>query len=61
MRREGRRLAKLLTHGDCFEPGPVPFGAWLMRVAHNAAVDHLRRGSCASSALARAIVDHLVR
>lgn len=26
-----------------YEPRGVPFGAWLFRVAHNAAVDHARR------------------
>lgn len=36
-------FAKLLTQLDRFEPGAVPFGAWIMRVAHNAAIDHLRR------------------
>jgi|1186.fasta_scaffold46470_2 RNA polymerase sigma-70 factor (ECF subfamily) len=35
-------FAKLLTRFDRFEPGPVPFAAWLLRVAQNAAIDHLR-------------------
>lgn len=36
-------FAKLLTRFEQFRPGDVPFGAWLLRVAHNAAIDHLRR------------------
>jgi RNA polymerase sigma-70 factor, ECF subfamily len=36
-------FAKLLTELRRYEPGPAPFGAWMLRVSHNAAIDHLRR------------------
>jgi RNA polymerase sigma-70 factor (ECF subfamily) len=35
-------FAKLLTALDHYEPRVVPFSAWIMRVAHNAAIDHVR-------------------
>ena len=35
-------VAKLLTTLDRYEPRQVPFSAWILRVAHNAAIDHLR-------------------
>jgi RNA polymerase sigma-70 factor (ECF subfamily) len=35
-------FAKLLTAIDKYEPREVPFAAWVMRVARNAAIDHLR-------------------
>src|SRR5215207_5098908 len=35
-------FAKLLTTLDRFEPRQVPFSAWILRVAHNAAIDHMR-------------------
>jgi RNA polymerase sigma-70 factor (ECF subfamily) len=35
-------FAKLLTTIDRYEPRQVPFSAWILRVAHNAAIDHLR-------------------
>ena len=35
-------FAKLLTTLDRYEPRQVPFSAWILRVAHNAAIDHLR-------------------
>jgi RNA polymerase sigma-70 factor (ECF subfamily) len=34
---------KLLTVFHMYEPRQVPFAAWIMRVARNAALDHLRR------------------
>jgi RNA polymerase sigma-70 factor (ECF subfamily) len=34
---------KLLTRLDAYQPGDVPFEAWLLRVARNAAIDELRR------------------
>ena len=34
---------KLLTRLDRYRPGDVPFEAWLLRVARNAAIDELRR------------------
>jgi len=33
---------KLLTSLERYEPSSVPFSAWILRVAHNAAIDHLR-------------------
>jgi RNA polymerase sigma-70 factor (ECF subfamily) len=35
-------FAKLPTALHRYRPGPVPFSAWLLRVAHNAAIDHVR-------------------
>jgi RNA polymerase sigma-70 factor (ECF subfamily) len=35
-------FAKLLTQLARYEPRVVPFSAWILRVAHNAAVDHVR-------------------
>jgi RNA polymerase sigma-70 factor (ECF subfamily) len=35
-------FAKLLTALDRYEPRRVPFSAWILRVAHNASIDHLR-------------------
>jgi RNA polymerase sigma-70 factor, ECF subfamily len=35
-------FAKLLTSLPRYEPRLVPFSAWILRVAHNAAVDHVR-------------------
>lgn len=34
---------KLIDRIDRYQPREAPFGAWLMRVARNAALDHLRR------------------
>ena len=36
-------FAKLLTELWRYEPGQAPFRAWILRVSHNAAVDHVRR------------------
>jgi RNA polymerase sigma-70 factor (ECF subfamily) len=36
-------FAKLLTELDRYRPGEARFMAWILRVAHNAAIDHLRR------------------
>jgi RNA polymerase sigma-70 factor (ECF subfamily) len=36
-------FAKLLTALDHYRPGEAPFIGWVLRVAHNAAVDHVRR------------------
>jgi RNA polymerase sigma-70 factor (ECF subfamily) len=36
-------FAKLMTVLVKYEPRKVPFAAWLLRLAHNAAIDHLRR------------------
>jgi RNA polymerase sigma-70 factor, ECF subfamily len=35
-------FTKLLTSLARYEPAGVPFSAWILRVAHNAAVDHIR-------------------
>src|SRR5918996_4888652 len=35
-------FAKLLTALERYEPRVVPFSAWILRVAHNAAIDHMR-------------------
>jgi RNA polymerase sigma-70 factor, ECF subfamily len=34
---------KLMTSIDKYEPRDVPFAAWMLRVARNVAVDHLRK------------------
>jgi RNA polymerase sigma-70 factor (ECF subfamily) len=34
-------FAKLLTALGRYEPRAVPFSAWILRVAHNAAIDHV--------------------
>jgi RNA polymerase sigma-70 factor (ECF subfamily) len=36
-------FAKLLTELGRYEPREAPFGAWVLRVARNVAVDHVRR------------------
>jgi RNA polymerase sigma-70 factor, ECF subfamily len=36
-------FAKLLTQLSRYEPGEAPFRAWILRVSHNAAIDHVRR------------------
>ena len=36
-------FSKLPTGLARYEPRLVPFSAWILRVAHNAAIDHLRR------------------
>jgi hypothetical protein len=45
-RRRGRHAADLFkpTSLERYEPSSVPFSAWILRVAHNAAIDHLRAG-----------------
>jgi len=35
-------FAKLMTALDRYEPRVVPFSAWILRIAHNAAIDHVR-------------------
>jgi RNA polymerase sigma-70 factor (ECF subfamily) len=35
-------FAKLMTVVERYEPRGVPFVAWLLRLAHNVAIDHLR-------------------
>jgi RNA polymerase sigma-70 factor (ECF subfamily) len=35
-------FAKLLTALERYEPRSVPFSAWILRVAHNASIDHVR-------------------
>jgi RNA polymerase sigma-70 factor, ECF subfamily len=36
-------FAKLMTELDRYRPGEARFMAWILRVAHNAAIDHVRR------------------
>lgn len=36
-------FAKLITSLDHYRPGEAPFMAWVLRVAHNVAIDHVRR------------------
>jgi RNA polymerase sigma-70 factor, ECF subfamily len=36
-------FAKLMTELDRYRPSEARFMAWILRVAHNAAIDHLRR------------------
>ncbi len=35
-------FAKLMTALARYEPRTVPFSAWILRIAHNAAIDHMR-------------------
>ncbi len=35
-------FAKLMTALVRYEPRSVPFSAWILRIAHNASIDHLR-------------------
>ena len=35
-------FSKLLTSLARYEPSSVPFSAWILRVSHNAAIDHVR-------------------
>jgi RNA polymerase sigma-70 factor (ECF subfamily) len=37
-------FAKLLTDLDRYRPCEAPFSAWVLRVARNQAIDHVRRG-----------------
>jgi len=41
-------FAKLLTGLDRYRPGEAPFVAWVLRVAHNTAIDHVRRARTVS-------------
>jgi RNA polymerase sigma-70 factor (ECF subfamily) len=36
-------FAKLLTELSRYRPGEAPFAAWVLRVARNVAIDHMRR------------------
>jgi RNA polymerase sigma-70 factor (ECF subfamily) len=38
-------FAKLMTVIGKYEPREVPFAGWLLRLAHNVAIDHLRGGN----------------
>jgi RNA polymerase sigma-70 factor, ECF subfamily len=35
-------FAKLMTKLRSYEPRSVPFSAWILRIAHNASIDHMR-------------------
>ncbi len=36
-------FTRLITAIGSYEPRAVPFSAWLLRIAHNMAIDHIRR------------------
>src|SRR4051794_24382931 len=36
-------FTRLITSIGCYQERSVPFSAWLLRVTHNLAIDHLRR------------------
>ena len=36
-------FARLMTALERYEQRAVPFSAWLLRITHNAAIDHMRR------------------
>src|SRR3954468_24651244 len=36
-------FAKLLTSLDRYRPGEAPFIVWVLKIARNAAIDHMRR------------------
>src|SRR3954471_14630929 len=57
-------FAKLLTELDRYRPGEAPFSAWLLRVARNLAIDHLRRNRlvpCAEVGVGEALADEARR
>jgi RNA polymerase sigma factor (sigma-70 family) len=41
-------FAKLLTSLDRYQPGEAPFIVWVLRVARNTAIDHVRHARAAS-------------
>jgi RNA polymerase sigma-70 factor (ECF subfamily) len=51
-------FARLMTAIRRYEPQQVPFAAWLLRVARNAALDHMRRRRPIPCEEVRATVDH---
>jgi RNA polymerase sigma-70 factor, ECF subfamily len=42
-------FAKLLTGLDRYRPGEAPFSVWVLRVARNTAIDHVRHARAVSS------------
>jgi RNA polymerase sigma-70 factor (ECF subfamily) len=52
-------FAKLLTELWRYEPGEAPFRAWILRVAHNAAIDHVRQTRAFPCAEIRTIHEHV--
>jgi RNA polymerase sigma-70 factor, ECF subfamily len=52
-------FAKLLTELWRYEPGEAPFRAWILRVAHNAAIDHVRRTRAFPCEEIRTIHEHV--
>jgi RNA polymerase sigma-70 factor (ECF subfamily) len=51
-------FAKLLTELWRYEPGEAPFRAWILRVSHNAAIDHVRRTRAFPCEEVRTIQEH---
>ena len=57
-------FAKLIHELPSYRPGEAPFSAWLLRVARNLAVDHLRRSRrapCAEVGVGEAVADEARR
>jgi RNA polymerase sigma-70 factor, ECF subfamily len=57
-------FAKLIDELPSYRPGEAPFSAWLLRVARNLAVDHLRRSRrvpCAEVGVGEALADEARR
>jgi RNA polymerase sigma-70 factor (ECF subfamily) len=52
-------FAKLLTELWRYEPSEASFRAWLLRVAHNAAIDHVRRTRAFPCEEIRTIHEHV--
>lgn len=44
-------FARLITAIGSYQPRAVPFSAWLLRIAHNMAIDHIRRQRATPSEL----------
>jgi RNA polymerase sigma-70 factor (ECF subfamily) len=50
-------FTRMLTAIHSYEQRSVPFSAWLLRITHNLAIDHLRRRSPVCEEPGRAVVD----
>jgi RNA polymerase sigma-70 factor (ECF subfamily) len=51
-------FTKLLTAIRKYEPREVPFSAWILRVTHNLAIDHMRRRRMVPCGDIRAVEEH---